>query len=71
MAADLRSDLAAALEARAAAEAGRAAAQDSYARMYTAVRILVKAWRLERVERMNADATSATVRQPCDGCPGS
>lgn len=60
-AADLHSDLAAALDARAAAEAGRVRAQDSYARMYTAVRVLVKAWRLERVERQNADATSATV----------
>ena len=65
MAADLRSDLASALDARSAADAGRARAQDSYARMYTAVRVLVKAWRLERVERQNADATSATVRDAC------
>jgi hypothetical protein len=62
MTADLRSDLANALAAKAAAEAGRAASLSSYARMYTATRILTKAWRLERVERQNADATSATVR---------
>lgn len=66
MIADLRAALAQAQSGRTGAEAARNRTLDAYARCYTAMRVLLKCWRMERMQRLAGEATVSTVRTSQD-----